>query len=471
MNNIYNLSFIKPNTKLIQKQSIIKNINEIELVLGETLINYIKQYYFGHFYEVIRYVIRNNLNYEKLFSITKSDVNENKKKLFDGNSFRHDNDDANYIRGSINRGKKRPEHSKKLKNKPNYKNRKENWTVKRSEYDKEMNSIEWKRKVLINKGIFTDSLSDLKLIQLYNEYVKKRVMSNDYKITKIKNFLNRSKYKHMYDDVLLKELLTNNLEESYSIVNSIISTYHVLRNDNNMGGSPMFVRTVFNPETLPKCKNKNQFSTRSSYESIFINNFILENIENIDYWSFETEIFNIKNKLYIPDFIISINGEEYFIELKGYIRDESTFNKIEKISNYMGLNKKYIFLTNPNVTLHELLQLQQMEIYIKTHKQENIEPSLGFSIGLSREDIIKNLEPNSIFVNNGLFFYTVDDIWSELSFHVLIGDKCISEIIYDMEKKEIKSEHSTSRRFAEKLKENFNLHLNQLLVIQPKNKK
>lgn len=112
-----------------------------------------------------------------------------------------------------------------------------------------------------------------------------------------------------------------------------------------------------------------------------------------------------------------------------------------------------------------------MEIFQKTHKQEFIEPEFGNSIGLTRNEIIKNLEPMSIFINNGLFFYTIDEEWSEITFNFMLNDKCISEIVYDCINKKIKFENTKANRFSKKLKENFNLHLDQLEQIETKERK
>ena len=107
-----------------------------------------------------------------------------------------------------------------------------------------------------------------------------------------------------------------------------------------------------------------------------------------------------------------------------------------------------------------------MEIFKKTHKQEFNEPTKGNAIGLLREQIIENLEPNCIFIYNGVFLYTIDEHWNHITFHLCINEKCISELIYDINSLEIIHKESNSIRFYNKLEENLNINLEEIKKIK-----
>lgn len=460
--------------RLYEKLSVItikNNIDEIEKSMDSEIITLCKSLYFDKYFYVLKYIIKKEINtIEDFLKICKSEVNENKYKIFDGLEFRHDKDDANFNRGKSFRGKKRPDHSKKLKGKSNIKNKKENWSDERKSYNSFFNSIDWKRKVLTDKGYFLDNVSNESIVKLYSDFRKKIVCSDGYKITKIKNFLTKKKYQDYYDDESFKKILNVNLDEAYRIANSIIGSYHTVLNTNTMG-NPIFKRKTFFVNDFLKCKNFENFTVRSSLEAKFIEEIIKPNEEIIEGWSYEKISLNLGSRIYIPDFKITINGEDYLIELKGYIRDEHDFDKILECSTLVSRFYNYVFLTNlENLKINDFENLKTMEIYQKTHNIETIEPDKGISLGLTRDDIVKNLSPKSYFINNGLFFYTVEPDWKEVMFYLLINDKCISEIRYSIENSRIEEENSFSGRFSEKLKENLNKHLDQLDYIKNKNK-
>lgn len=152
------------------------------------------------------------------------------------------------------------------------------------------------------------------------------------------------------------------------------------------------------------------------------------------------------------------------VELKGYIRDETDFNKIVKKVNSVKGN--YIFLSDTNISFEAFLKQKNMEIFKKTHTQTYIEPVSGVSIGLSKDGIISNLEPGDYFINNGLFFYTITSNWDFVNFYLILNNKCISEIQYDTNTAKIISENTTSSRFSKKLHDSLELHINQFEYIK-----
>jgi hypothetical protein len=457
--------------KKLSVLTIKKNIEKIEDLIDSSIIHICKKVYKDKYFYVLKYIIKNKiLTLDDFLKVCKSEVDDNKYKIFDNITFRHDVKDANYNRGHSFRGKRRPDHSKKLKGRPNLKNKKDNWTDKRKSYDKEFNTTDWKRLVLSNKGYFLDGVSNENVDKIYSQFRRKIVNSDEYKLSKIQNFWNKEAYKKYYDKDILKNLTDSNLDEAYKIINSIIGTYHSIMGSNSMG-NPIFKRTEFNNADFKKCLNTEPFITRSSLESEFIEKIIKPNENILESWSYENVTICIGSKLYTPDFIINIDNEEYLIELKGYIRDESNFEKIQDCVMFSAKYHNYIFLTNiEGLSIKDFKKMKEMEIYQKTHEMENIEPNKGISIGLTRNEIIKNLPTKSYFISNGLFFYTVEPDWGEVMFYLIINDKCIAEIKYNINESRIIEENSNSSRFSQKLKENLETHLDQFEFIKIKNK-
>jgi hypothetical protein len=145
---------------------------------------------------------------------------------------------------------------------------------------------------------------------------------------------------------------------------------------------------------------------------------------------------------------------------------EDDLCKIIKKNKHFNNNKNYRYLTSPKISIKELIDNKNMEIFKKTHKQEFNEPTKGNAIGLLREQIIENLEPNCIFIYNGVFLYTIDEHWNHITFHLCINEKCISELIYDINSLEIIHKESNSIRFYNKLEENLNINLEEIKKIK-----
>ena len=211
-------TFIDSNTKIISTKMISRNIQEISDKLGQSLIQFIHHNFDYDFHRIVRYCIKNDLNIETFKEHCVSKVNPTKFKVFDGNVFRHDTDDANYMRGNMYRGVKRYDHSLKLKNRPNIKNRRENWSKSRLEYSKIFNTVEWKRRVLENKNIITDSLTDSDIIKNYSKYRTNVVNSDSYKLTKLKKFIADTRYTHLYDTDYLKVQMCEDVNTAFKIM-------------------------------------------------------------------------------------------------------------------------------------------------------------------------------------------------------------------------------------------------------------
>lgn len=455
--------------KVLNTKRIDEHLAEIESILGKETLNFINAKYHSCRCAMISYALRHNLTYDRLVDCATSKVSGELMK-FNGSKFLMSNDDANWMRGSGYRGIKRPEHSKKLKGRPNPKNSKPNWSKLRLAHSNFMNSIEWKRTVLENKGIHIVNMDDDQIEDMYSEYRRDVQLSDSYKCSKVQSFLASQRYDSYFDRTILIDLLDRHeYNEAFSIVNSIISTVAILDPSNNMGLSK-FQKTMY-ADQLPKCLNTSPFSTRSSYESDFIEYVIIPNIDQIEAWSFEKKIFRSGNTTYIPDFMVQIDGIKYYIELKGFIRDEIHLKKIQTQASLMfKLNVNYAFINfNPkHLTIYDIKLFTQMQLFKKTHQVEYSKPQDGISIGLSRDQIISNLDPNSLFVMNGLFMYTISEDWKNIMFYLIINNKCIAELQYDVMNKTVVHSTSVSNRFAGHLKDNYELHLSQLKQLKTK---
>ena len=455
--------------KLLNAKRIDEHLTEIESILGKETLDFIHAEYHSCRYKMISYVLRHSLTYDELIDQATSKVS-GKLMKFNGYKFLMSDDDANWMRGSGHRGVKRPEHSKKLKGRPNPKNSKSNWSKSRIAHSIFMNSVEWKRTVLENKGINIVNMNDDQIEDMYSEFRREVQASNSYKISKVQSFLENQKYDFHYDrDAIIDLLDRHEYNEAFSIVNSIISTVAILDPSNNMGLSKF--QTTSYTDQLPKCLNKDPFTTRSSYESDFIDHVIIPNIDQIEAWSFEENVFRSGNTTYTPDFMVQLDGIKYYIELKGFIRDETHLKKIQSQVHLMfksGVNYAFINFNPKHLTIQDIKLFTQMQLFKKTHQVEYSEPQSGISIGLSRDQIISNLDPNSLFIMNGLFMYTVSEDWKNIMFYLIINDKCIAELQYDVINKKVVHSTSTSNRFAGHLKDNYELHLSQLKQLKTK---
>lgn len=129
----------------------------------------------------------------------------------------------------------------------------------------------------------------------------------------------------------------------------------------------------------------------------------------------------------------------------------------------------YLTKTNiKNLTIESFKKLQSMEIYTKTHDQEFIETE-EHNLGLTRNEIVRTLETGSYFINNGLYFYTINPEWDEVTFNIILHDKCISSLIYSINESKIIDKYSKSTIFSNKLEDNLKIHLDQFKVIKERN--
>ena len=99
-----------------------------------------------------------------------------------------------------------------------------------------------------------------------------------------------------------------------------------------------------------------------------------------------------------------------------------------------------------------------MQIFKKTHEKKlDIDNPISFSI----DEIIDSLDPGFTFVINNLFLYTINEDFSQINFHLLVNEKCVAVILYDV-KSETFTEKHTKEIYKNLLKDNLNKHKNEL---------
>ena len=224
------------------------------------------------------------------------------------------------------RGKKRPEHAKKMSKIMNDKIANgEFWNEEhRKNNRKHLNSIKMNRCELINRGIIDEysEHTDEEIKRMISDVRRNDKLDDKNRKKRLDRFLKNKKYtdSKYYDHIYYSTLQT--LDEQFKYMNSIIS-YVAKENNPNMGGFG-YAGGYFKSSILRGLKFNNRgittVVTKSSYETNFINFFEKNNIT----WDYELEeIFitykKIKRKT-IPDFYIYEDDELVkVIEVKGYI--------------------------------------------------------------------------------------------------------------------------------------------------------
>lgn len=396
-------------------------------------IDFIDQNWPAQKYEVTRYYY--NVcqgDFEKFKSKALSKVDGTPLR-FNGMRFNHSYEHSRILNGNATRGKKRPEHSIKLKNRPNLKNRKENWSDARHKYaDNYFNSPQWRAGILNKKGINTDNLSSEDINELYSKFNSARKKSAPYKLACISHLLNNPKYAIHINEHTLKEIEksinSNTLnEDHYKLYMSLKSSIAMNNHTNNMGGS-CFPKTLHHKNNFSHyCGSKETFKTRSSWEEHYIALFESTSTP----WEYEPVMIQCGDFRYTPDFRISINDVTYFLEVKGYFRDTDQLRKQTKKIRIASQQFKVIFIDKLIDSIGDLLYYINMQIFVKTHDNEESNNGL-LELDCSREDVVKSLTPGDIFIHDGVYLYTSDAAFTNINSYLFIGGKCKSHLKYNI---------------------------------------
>jgi len=277
-------------------------------------------------------------------------------KIYNGNSFIFKTPEiGKYFKGTM-RDKLRPEHGKMMSVKMKGIDRGDSFRKIKSDQNK---SIYFKKTVLKNKGIdFSELDDDLKIKELYKNYLSEKNKSVQYRVNRVKKFLLSEKYKNeeIFNNFLIeygdKVINEENYEVIFSKMVSVISTIAIARNK-NMGTTKFFKKGIVE---VNNCLNKTIISYRSGWELITINFLEANGIK------YEYEPFYIQKELkgyYVPDFLIYLHDNKLLLEIKGFIRgkigklkEEEKIKAALKYCNERNIN--YVYLKEPLKNIEQL---------------------------------------------------------------------------------------------------------------------
>ena len=229
----------------------------------------------------------------------------------------------------------RPEHSEKMKSlavngSPEYKAT----LMKPGElFNKEVNSIEFKRKVLANSGIEASSLTEEEVLYEHGRFLSDMVKSREVRekalVSRIENW--SAAFKELGAQLVGFDLTMENLKgvpdddfrKVYGKLHGVQTVVNSV-NSENAGRSSWF-KNVFMEDLKFNSQGKTTVRTRGGLEADYISLFEDEGVP----WSFEElRIPTISNdSIYIPDFVICYKEETFIVEAKGnfYRQDKDTY--------------------------------------------------------------------------------------------------------------------------------------------------
>lgn len=237
---------------------------------------------------------------------------------------------------SPNFGRKRPEHSVLMKRmaagegSPAFLAT----LMKQGElFNREVNTIAFKRQVLTNKGFDVVDKSDEEIEELHSIFLGNLVRSREVRektiMTKIQQWDDEFKTlgESLVDikDITLEKLKTLTDEEFNEKYLKLHGIQTVINNINvQETRSEFFIRVLFE-DLKYNSQGKTTVRTRSRLEAEYIKVFEQNGVP----WSYEELRLITINKtgVYIPDFIIQYEGQTYIVEVKGnfYGVDKETY--------------------------------------------------------------------------------------------------------------------------------------------------
>lgn len=254
-------------------------------------------------------------------------------------------------------GKVRPDHSIKMKYlAKNGSDVYKNTLAKKGElYNKEVNSVNFKRKLLINKKYDCSKLQDNEVIELFNLFQSTRAKGADRRRKEILNRFNA--WEKEFQDLILiitkgivptKEWLISLEDDQIQILWKRIHGINTIRNFTRVKQTrPCFFKHELLNNFHYNNKHQQQIYVRSGLEKEYVRFFETNKI----LWEYETiRIETIhKDGFHIPDFLIFLNNECILLEVKGSFYkqpyDEYYANKILAAIQYCNKNNIRYILT------------------------------------------------------------------------------------------------------------------------------
>jgi hypothetical protein len=231
-------------------------------------------------------------------------------------------------------GKKRPEHSAKMKQLALAGLNSSNW--KKGHKNDYVNTIEWKRKVLENKGIDHHTMSDDQLLIFFNQYKSEL-------ITTITTLFERYKDEYKLSDLLnIDKLDQYSIEQLREFSKPLNSLKTLIANKNGKGIAKKFKRIRLENFKY-NIVNQEYVITRSSYEANYINFFEKNKI----WWDYESLTIPTENKYTVPDFLFYFKDKKYILEVKGFLLDKDEYfnNKLKYVYKYAVENDFELLFT------------------------------------------------------------------------------------------------------------------------------
>jgi len=242
------------------------------------------------------------------------------------------------IKCEHNYGKKRPEHSQYMKKLAKSNNTRYTATLmkKGQLFNKEVNSVSFKRKFLSNKKIETEHLNDNEVLKVFADYKSKLVKSREYRTKEIISFFK----KNTKQELDIQKINKLSVEQFNRLFYLYKSEHH-----------DIFCSAVCNAKCYKRSlltdlkfniRGLTSVYTRSSYDT----NYILYFEKNKIRWDYEFKNFRLPAKKYKPDFYVNYNQNKYIIEAKGFLLDEKEYfdlNVYPLLNIISPLGVKYIF--------------------------------------------------------------------------------------------------------------------------------
>ncbi len=351
----------KPYKKL-QKKDLIKNEEEFLNYFKEDLKNYfLKNYIKEDLLLFLKICLRNDVYNLKEFKIKYTKEGELRVWCSDSKIIRWSPENKKRFSASMT-GKKRPEHSKKMKIKMLGIDRGDEWReLKR----KQNSSLHFKIKRLENLKIEFDKNDEEDILLKYSVFMSNQTKSPLGRINKLKKFLLNEKYFKFEPFIKFKEEVkeVNLNEQNYKFyftkTMSIISSF-AMENNSNMGTTKFFDRGLIN---VNYCKNLSIIKYRSSWEKKIIELFENEKI----FYQYEPFLIEKENGFYKPDFLLNYNGKNILLEIKGFIRGRQG-----KKNEYLKIKSALKYCNDNNLQYSYCQNLIQNKEHLKLIEQNII---------------------------------------------------------------------------------------------------
>jgi hypothetical protein len=216
-----------------------------------------------------------------------------------------------------NYGIKRPKHSEIMRAKAKDPSNEKYLTTlmkKGEKFNEEVNSTEFKRKQLKNKGFECSGLSDDEIEKEFSRFLSNRFKSRKSISSRLIKLCDKHELWHIFDKNEIENIDTVSEDRFAELKYSLHSWHH------EFYCSEVCVARHFKRILMDGLKYNDRgitcVLTRSSYEANYISFFEKAGIR----WDYEPFRINLDNGgKYKPDFVVWYNGKKYIVEVKGFI--------------------------------------------------------------------------------------------------------------------------------------------------------